>query len=228
MSRIGEKIKNLRNKKGLTQKQLSKKLGVSESFINDIELGRKIINESLMSKLTKVLGEDLNDLTLSNDTPSEPINKVNTSEFMSQKNKQSKETPINSIWTDALSSVVKSVPVYNYELKTLSTIPRVVNNNKIENFNSDKVFYLIIEDTDLSEYRIEKGDKGFLVKIGELENNSLCFIEYKNQRSIKYIKNLGNGKYLLLSKGGKFSETVDKKNIKPLGKLINIEFNFKD
>ena len=51
MSRIGEKIKNLRNKKGLTQKQLSKKLGVSESFINDIELGRKIINESLMTKL---------------------------------------------------------------------------------------------------------------------------------------------------------------------------------
>ena len=46
--------------------------------------------------------------------------------------------------------------------------------------------------------------------------------------AIKYIKNLGNGKYLLLSRGGKFSETVDKKNIKPLGKLINIEINFKD
>lgn len=228
MSRIGEKIKNLRNKKGLTQKQLSKKLGVSESFINDIELGRKIINESLMSKLTKVLGEDLNDLTLSNDISNEPVNKVKSSEFMSQKKKQPTEAPINSIWTDALSSVVKSVPVYNYELETLYTIPRVVNNNKIENFNSDKVFYLIIEDTDLSEYRIEKGDKGFLTKIGELENNSLCFIEYKNQRSIKYIKNLGNGKYLLLSRGGKFSETVDKKNIKPLGKLINIEINFKD
>lgn len=228
MSRIGEKIKNLRNKKGLTQKQLSKKLGVSESFINDIELGRKIINESLMTKLTKVLGEDLNDLTLSNDITNEPIDKVKSSVFMSERKKQPKEAPINSIWTDALSSVVKSVPVYDYELKTLSTIPRVVNNNKIENYNSDKVFYLIIEDTDLSEYRIEKGDKGFLTKIGELENNSLCFIEYKNQRSIKYIKNLGNGKYLLLSRGGKFSETVDKKNIKPLGKLINIEINFKD
>ena len=226
MSRIGEKIKNLRNKKGLTKKQLSKKLGVSESFINDIELGRKIINESLMSKLTKVLGEDLNDLTLSIDVSNEP--KVKSSEFMPQKKKQPTESPINSIWTDALSSVVKSVPIYNYELKTLSTIPRVVTNNKIENFNSDKVFYLIIEDTDLSEYRIEKGDKGFFAKIGELENNSLCFIEYKNQRCIKYIKNLGNGKYLLLSKGGKLSETVDKKNIKPLGKLINIELNFKD
>ena len=110
MSRIGEKIKNLRNKKGLTKKQLSKKLGVSESFINDIELGRKIINESLMSKLTKVLGEDLNDLTLSIDVSNEP--KVKSSEFMPQKKKQPTESPINSIFLLLYSAFFSSLKSY--------------------------------------------------------------------------------------------------------------------
>ncbi len=45
MSRVSDKIKEARLKKGLTQKQLAKKLGVAENFINEVESGRKIINE---------------------------------------------------------------------------------------------------------------------------------------------------------------------------------------
>ncbi|MEL7598249.1 MAG: helix-turn-helix transcriptional regulator, partial [Clostridiaceae bacterium] len=45
MSRIGDKIKEVRLSSKLTEKQLAKKLGVAESFIKDVELGRKVANE---------------------------------------------------------------------------------------------------------------------------------------------------------------------------------------
>ena len=41
LSRVGEKLKEAREKSGLTQKALAKKLGVAEKYINEIELGRK-------------------------------------------------------------------------------------------------------------------------------------------------------------------------------------------
>lgn len=40
MSRVGEKIKEARLKSGLTQKALAKKLGVSDKFINEVEIGK--------------------------------------------------------------------------------------------------------------------------------------------------------------------------------------------
>ena len=53
MSRVGEKVKNIRSSSGMTQKQLGKKLGVSESFINEVEAGRKVINQNLIDRLSR-------------------------------------------------------------------------------------------------------------------------------------------------------------------------------
>ena len=53
MSRVGDKIKEARIKNGLSQKALAKKLGVAEKFINEVELGRKIAQESFIDKATK-------------------------------------------------------------------------------------------------------------------------------------------------------------------------------
>ena len=41
MSRVGEKLREARNKANMTQKALAKKLGVAEKYINEIELGKK-------------------------------------------------------------------------------------------------------------------------------------------------------------------------------------------
>ncbi|NLZ47410.1 MAG: helix-turn-helix transcriptional regulator, partial [Clostridiales bacterium] len=65
MSRVAEKIKSLRIEAGMSQKALAKKLGVSESFINDVELGRKIINESMINRVSKIFNKDINDISMS-------------------------------------------------------------------------------------------------------------------------------------------------------------------
>ena len=43
MSRVGQRIKEARLKSGMSQKVLAKKLGVAEKYINDVELGRKVV-----------------------------------------------------------------------------------------------------------------------------------------------------------------------------------------
>ena len=64
MSRVGEKIKEARLKAGMTQKALGKKLGVAEKFINEVETGRKIVQESFIEKAAKILNTDLNDVSM--------------------------------------------------------------------------------------------------------------------------------------------------------------------
>ena len=64
MSRVGEKIKDARIKSGMTQKALAKKLGVAEKFINEVETGRRIVQESFIDKASKVLNTDLNDVSM--------------------------------------------------------------------------------------------------------------------------------------------------------------------
>ena len=64
MSRVGEKIKEARLKSGMTQKVLAKKLGVAEKFINEVETGRRIVQESFIDKAAKILNADLNDVSM--------------------------------------------------------------------------------------------------------------------------------------------------------------------
>ncbi|MDZ5000912.1 helix-turn-helix domain-containing protein, partial [Clostridium perfringens] len=64
MSRVGEKIKEARLKSGMSLKMLAKKLGVAEKFINEVELGRKVAQESFIDKAAKVLNTDFNDVSM--------------------------------------------------------------------------------------------------------------------------------------------------------------------
>ena len=64
MSRVGQRIKEARLKSGMTQKALAKKLGVAEKYINDVELGRKVVQESFINKAAKILNADLNDINM--------------------------------------------------------------------------------------------------------------------------------------------------------------------
>src|SRR3712207_8559309 len=100
MSRIGSKIREARLKSNITEKQLAKKIGVSEKFIKEVESGKKVINESVMGKISKVLGKDLNDVTMSFEA------EFYEEEKCQNTNKKTVET-INDVWNDALGSVLK-------------------------------------------------------------------------------------------------------------------------
>jgi len=57
---LGNKLKEVRKELGLTQEQLAKRLGVSRSYIGDIETGRlKGTNVQLISKLADLSGKSM-------------------------------------------------------------------------------------------------------------------------------------------------------------------------
>ena len=60
---LGEKIKFLREKKGLTQQELSKLSGVNRATIGNYERGARIPNIEILKKLSHALDTDINTLT---------------------------------------------------------------------------------------------------------------------------------------------------------------------
>lgn len=229
MSRVGEKLKEARLKSGLTQKALAKKLGVSDKFINEVEIGKRVVQENFIERASKLLNVDLNDISM-----------VVTDEALMEERKEEKAREkenkkvspktlgeTSAVWTEAFSSVLKKVNIYDYSLNNVLGDKELPNySGKIEGFPVDKVMYLKIADNDMSGFRIMKGDLAFGHLVKEVSNNGIFLIEYKEKRIIRQIKLLGNSRVLLISNEGSVrTETVELNNLKIIAKLERIEFN---
>jgi transcriptional regulator with XRE-family HTH domain len=219
VSRVGENIKQAREKSGVTVKALAKKLGVAEKYLNEVEMGRKVAPESFIDKAAKVLKADLNDISM-----------VVTDEALQEEKKTLKELPKKNVesselWTDAFSSVLRSVPVYDYSLSNKKAFKEMpVHSNKIENYPQDKVFYLEVEDDEMNGFRMLKGDIAFAHSVKEVSNNGFFLLDYKGKRKIRQVKVLGNSKVLLVSNvGSLLTETMELKEIDVIAKLERVE-----
>ncbi|MBP1743420.1 MAG: DNA-binding protein [Firmicutes bacterium] len=223
MSRVGDKIKNIRMSTGMSQKQLAKKLGVAESFVKEVETGSKIINQDLVDRISKVLGKDINDITMSFEDQAYEEEKVKKPAAASVR--KDKPEQVSDVWNEAFASVIKSLPVYNYSLtKVLGAKQMPILNNRIEGHNQDKVFYLEIEDDDMIGFRIAKGDLAFAVSTNEFFNNSISLIQYGDKRVVRQLQRLDNSKALIISnKGSVVTETVSVKDVKVIAKLERLE-----
>lgn len=219
MNRIGDKIKALRNESKMTQKALAKKLGVSEGFINEIEMGRKVANESIISRVEKIFEKSLDDT----DMYEEEKEEKHIFEPSKPKNIEKKKT--EEIWNEAFGSILKNIPVYKMDMKTVEAFKQLpIISNKIEGFAQDKVFYLKVEDNDMLGLRIGAGDIVFAHKTKEVENNAINLIEYNDNIIIRQIKIIDKNKLLLISNSGNLrTETVGIKDINILAKITKVE-----
>ncbi len=235
MNSVGEKIKQARNSKGMTQKQLAKKLGVAESFINEIENGRKVVNERLIDRLGNILGGDFTNMTTLFDNIIQEENKQEreisrtASKTVSVRNSSVKMEEVNDLWSNALSSVIKAVGIYNYDLnKPIGKRDLPIISNKIEGYAQDKVLYIKIENDDLLGFRICEGDIVFANMTSEMENNKLYLIELNGERVLRQIKKLDSNKVLLISnKNTLRTQTSHPKEIKVIAKLNRVEIDLK-
>jgi transcriptional regulator with XRE-family HTH domain len=216
MSRVGTGIHNARLQKGMSQKDLAKKLGVSESFLADVETGRKIVKEDLIARAEKLLGVDLNEADL-----------VQTDEPVENIKETAPSKTINKQWEDAFSHVLKKLPVMDtkmqeiYDYKYLPVIDK-----KIEGYNPDKVVYIQVPDDSLRGFRMHKGDSVMLFLNSEMISNSISLIEIDGKRCIRQIKRLDSTKVLILSHYTDLkTETRDIKSVEIVGKCVRLEIN---
>lgn len=219
MNRVGQKIKLARTELGISQKQLAKKLGVSEGFINEAESGKRIVNQNIIDKLSKILGKSINDITMSFEEEVYKEDKTPKSSPIAKKEK------VQDVWSEAFGSVLKKVPVCKYDMRTavgFRQLPLI--DNKIEGYAQDKVMYLQVESDDMEGFRIQRGDLVFVHSTGEIYNNSIYLVEYNGKRELRQIKKLDSNKVLLISsRSGIRTETIEIKSLKIIAKLDRLE-----
>ena len=141
-------------------------------------------------------------------------------------NKKS-EKEKDEVWTNAFSSVLKNVPIYDYSLRNSKGYKEMpIHSNKIEGYTQDKVLFIEIQDDEMSGFRILKGDLAFAHLTKEIENNGIFLVDYKGKRSIRQIKVLGSSKLLLVSNAGSLlTETMEARDITIVAKLKKLEIN---
>ncbi|MCB2294912.1 XRE family transcriptional regulator [Clostridium algoriphilum] len=219
MSRLGDKIKQVRQSKEVSQKQLGRKIGVSEGFINDIEMGKKVINEKFIEKISKILGEEIEDSSVS-------FQDNGAADERTPKLERPSEGKVKEVWNDAFSSVLKDVSIYKYDLvKAIGVKQLPIISNKVEGYAQDKVLFLEIENDDMLGFRICSGDIAFAHLTHEIENNAISLVDYNGERVLRQIKTLDSNKVLLISNRISLrTDSVQHNEIKVIAKLDRVEF----
>ncbi len=227
MSRIGQEINKVRLKKGKTPKQLAKALGVSESFVLDIESGKKIVSDDMIGRISKALDFELGPIGLfASDDKFAPSTGNNDSVRPVKKVAPvSTNEPVQQVWDDAFGNILKTVPVYGYKMdKIIDKKLLPIEKNKVEGYAKEKVFYLNIEDTDMAGFRIFKGDRAFGVLENQIDKDGIFLIEYNGERAVRQVKKLQGDKLLLVyNRGTLITETVSTKEIKIVARLVKLE-----
>ena len=173
MSRLGDLIRLERTRQKLTYKQVARKCGVSEKYLEEVESGRRIIQDDQARRILRSMGMQqqteadftLDDIAATVDLQSAVPTIARAAEKkLTKKEKhegtesESAEPVTGSIWLDALSGVLKHVPVMNAAMKEVGHRLLPITNGKIEGANPDKVYYLTAPDNDLRGFRVMKGD----------------------------------------------------------------------
>ena len=226
MSRVGDTLKEARLKANITQKALGKKLGVSEKYINEVETGKRIVQESFIQRVGNILKTNLNEISMVvTDEELEEDKETIKKEKQPSKINSKPLGEVSDVWVEAFSSLLKKVNIYDYSLKNISGNRELpVYSNKIEGYPLDKVLYIKIQDDEMSGFRIMNGDIAFAHKVKEISNNGIFLLEYKGKRIIRQIKTINSSRVLLVSNSGTVqTQTADIINIKPIAKLERLE-----
>ena len=233
MSRLGDLILMERSRQKMTRKQVARKCGVSEGYIKDVEEGRRIIQDDQARRILKTLGTgqrneaefSLDEIAATVDlgtlapTPRpapqpkpEPVAKPQTAEEQS------------GIWLDALSSVLRPVPVMNAGWIQVSRRLTPIQDGKIEGAKPDKVVYFLAPDDSMRAMRIEKGDLVLIVPQSLPVDGAIMLLEYGAHRCLRRIKLLG-GSHILLQSGDRElgSESMHISDIKRVGRAVRVE-----
>lgn len=214
MSRIGDKIRDSRNKMGISAKQFAKRLGVAENFVIDVETGKKIMNEDMIKKVEKTFGISLEDDIFTE--VSEPVENLKNSNEPKTVNKQ---------WEDAFSNIIKKIPVTDMNFKEIHDYKYLpVIDKKVEGYNSEKILFIDVPDDSMRGFRIQRNDRLMVFQNTEIVNNSISVVEYDGKRCIRQIKRLDSNKVLLISNSNDIkTETVDAKSLNVIGRCVKLE-----
>ena len=200
MSRLGDTIRAARLKQKMTEKALGRKCGLAESYIKDVEAGRKIVSDDQAQRILKVLGVE-NPISTELEVAAEPPVKlrpkprayvVPVEEQAAAARAASDES--TDAWLDALGGVVRRVPVMSPDGTVIDHVLTPIVGGKIEGGAPDKVIYYRCPDDMLRGFRVHAGDLLLVVPTAKAEDDRLMLVEYKGQRFVRKLLKLDGGR----------------------------------
>lgn len=232
MSRVGENIKKVRESSGLSAKALAKKMGVSEGFLIDVEAGRRVVNESMIQRFSKILGKNVSELGLDSFETAVFKEEKETQRQARVREVQPKKPAApapprerNELWDQAFGSNLKNIPVYDLTFKDpVGQMLYPVEEGKIRGVAAEKAVLLRQDSDELSGYGILKGSLLLGTPVREIHQNGFYLISRNGANQLRKIRMLGNANVLLLrSTDREISETVALKEVRALIQFVRVE-----
>ena len=242
MSRLGDLLHTERLRRKMTLKQVAKLGGVSEGYLKDVEEGKRIIADDQARRILKKMGLtehneagfSLDDIAATVDLETvspkaaakaapAPRKTVKESETVYQ---SKDDTPVTgSVWLDALTSVLKRVPVYNAVMKEIDHRLLPILDGRIEGAAPDKVFYLSAPDDTMRGFRILREDICLIVPSNSPIDGAVMLVEYNQHRFLRKVKKLDAMHVLLQSYDREYNaETVALPDVNFIGRVVRVEF----
>lgn len=246
MSRLGDLIRTERLRAKMTPKQVAKKCGVAESYIVAVEAGTRIIADDQARRILKTIGLreqteadfSLDDIAATVDlaaaAPAVAQSVAAKPKAAASRLVRPDEEPVEkesgvggSVWLDALTSVLKRVPVLNAVMKPIDHRLVPIQGGKIEGANPDKVFYYLAPDDSMRGFRIHSGDIALIVPAQSPVDGSVMLIERNQHRYLRKVKKLDGFQLLLQSYDREYdAETVQLNECTFLGRVVKLEITF--
>jgi len=241
MSRLGDLLKTERLRRELTLKQVSKLSGVSQQYLKSVEDGKKIIPDDQARRILKKIGlteqneqgftlddiaatVDLHTVQPIKQITQEPQRPAEAAPVFSDTLKND-ETVQGGVWLDALSSILKRVPVLNTVMEETDHRLLPILQGRIEGASPDKVFYYQTPDDSMRGFRILQGDLCLIVPAGSPIDGAVMLVEYKGRKVLRKIKKLDAMNILLQSYDREYEAlTCALPDISFIGRVVRVEF----
>ena len=222
MNSVSKKIKEARLKAKLTEKQLAKKCGLAESFIIQVESGKKVINEKTAENILSKLGDKL-EFVLQQDE--EKPAKANEPKPVATPKVDFNPVQPTGQWADALANIIKKFPIYDVATnKVVGHKDLPVLDKKVEGYRGDKVMFVKCSDDNTEGLRISEKDTIMVNLTNDIQNNGIYLFEMNNKRIVRRIQKQGSKLFLSTGVKGAEPETTEVNKIKLIGKCVKVEF----
>ena len=242
MSRLGDLIRTERIRQKMTTKQVARRCGVSESYLEAVEAGTRIIGDDQARRILKTIGlRQQNEAEFTLDDIAATVDLAQVQPRLAAKaaapkprapetekvasTDEKEEGIAGSIWLDALQSVMKRVPVMNAVMKPVRYRLLPVENGRIEGANPDKVFFFLAPDDSMRGFRIHRGDLVLTVPAQSPVDGAVMLITYNTHRYLRKIKVLNDRQVLLQSYDREYEqETAEINEIGFLSRAVQVTF----
>ena len=236
MSRLGDLIRLERTRQGLTHKQVARKCGVSDKYLMEVEAGTRIIADDQARRILKTMGYSqkteaeftLDDIAATVDLQSAVPQLIKAAEA---KKPEKEKQPVSadpgvagSIWLDALSGVLKHVPVYNAVMKEVGHRLLPVTNGKIEGASADKVYYFMAPDNELRGFRVQRGDLLLVVPAQGIVDGAIMLLQTPQGRILRKVKRVNDYQAMLQKYDEAFESEIHNYNeLTVVGRCVRLE-----